>query len=292
MVHSPSPPLPWPARATDAHKGNFGRALLVGGSRGMAGSIALASIAALQTGSGLVSAAVPDRCLETVAGFHPSIMTIPLRDNDSGHFAGGVELPDLSPYDVIGCGPGMRPLDGSIEIVEQFLQQNRTPRVFDADALNIIAQENLFDRPALPRDQSTLILTPHPGELARLSGVSPKDRDGQIDAAESLVERFGLTIVVKGGPTVVLGKPDRDAAGVRYVNPTGNPGMATAGTGDVLTGVVTSLAGQGLSGWDAARLGVFVHGLAGDIAARRHSQAAMTSLELLHCLPEAIGSLE
>jgi NAD(P)H-hydrate epimerase len=313
MVHSPSPPLPWPARATDAHKGNFGRALLVGGSRGMAGSIALASIAALQTGSGLVSAAVPDRCLETVAGFHPSIMTIPLRDSDSGHFAGGVELPDLSPYDVIGCGPGMRPLDGSIEIVAALLQQIRTMRVFDADALNIIAQEHLFDRPAPPRDQSapprdqsapprdpstlpgdqsTLVLTPHPGELARLTGVSPKDRDGQIDAAESLVERFGLTIVVKGGPTVVIGKPDRDAAAVRYVNPTGNPGMATAGTGDVLTGVVTSLAGQGLSGWDAARLGVFVHGSAGDIAARRHSQAAMTSLELLHCLPEAIGSLE
>jgi len=292
MSKQHSTPLPWPDRAADAHKGDFGRALLVGGSRGMAGSIALSSIAALRTGSGLVSAAIPDRCLETVAGYHPGIMTIALQDTETGHFAKGVALPDLSPYDVIGCGPGMRPIDGSIEIVERLIHRSETPRVLDADAINVIAEHNLFNRPALPRDQSTLILTPHPGELARLTGVSPKDRDGQIHAAESIADRFGLTIIVKGGPTVVVGKPAPDGPTARYVNTTGNPGMATAGSGDVLTGIVTSLAGQGLVGWDAARLGVYVHGLAGDFAAERYSQASMTSHELLTCLPDAIGSLD
>lgn len=290
MNHDNSPPLPWPDRQPDAHKGNFGRVMLVGGSRGMAGSISLSAIAALHTGSGLVTAAVPDRCLETVAGYHPSIMTLPLADTAEGHFAVGCRLPDPTSFDCIGCGPGMRTRDGSIELVECLLHRSSLMRVFDADALNILAQQDLLQSPALPRDQSRLVLTPHPGELARLTGVSPRQRESQIDAAEALANEFGVTIVVKGGPTVVVGK-SHDGSPARYTNATGNPGMASAGTGDVLAGIITSLAGQGLDGWDAARLGVFIHGLAGDIAAERFSQPAMTSFELLQCLPDAIGRI-
>ena len=286
-----SPPLPFPGRKADAHKGDFGRVLLVGGSRGMAGSIALSSIAALKTGSGLVSTAIPNRCLETVAGFHPGIMTIPLADTDDGRFSLSARLPSTGTFDAIGCGPGMRTGTGSIQIVESLLQQTDPFRVMDADAINILSEHKLLDSPALPRDQSRLVLTPHPGELARLTGVPSNDRDGQIKAAISMVEKHRLTIVVKGGPTVVVGISDEDQRVRHEVNQTGNPGMATAGSGDVLTGIIASLGGQGRAPWDAARLGVFVHGLAGDLAAERHSQPGMTCLELLDCLPTAIGSM-
>ncbi len=286
-----NPPAAFPPRRTDSHKGDFGRVLMVGGSRGMSGSIALSAMAALRTGSGLVSAAIPDRCLETVAGFHPGIMTIPIADTDAGCFCVSAKLPSARAYHSIGCGPGMGVQAGSIRIVESLLNRNDRPRVLDADAINVIAAHKMLDSPALPRDQHTLILTPHPGELARLSGVPAGDREAQICAAESLAREFGLTLVVKGGPTVVVGRASADRPVDRYENPTGNPGMATAGSGDVLTGVITSLAGQGLSPWDAARLGVFIHGLAGDIAAEKNSQSGMTCLELLHSLPAAIASL-
>ncbi|QEF96726.1 ATP-dependent (S)-NAD(P)H-hydrate dehydratase [Stieleria maiorica] len=292
MAH-PTPPLPFPTRASDAHKGDFGSVLLIGGSRGMAGSIALSSMAALKTGSGLVSAAVPDRCLETVASFHPGIMTLPLPDTDDGQFASSATLPSTQSLNAVGCGPGMRTGAGSLRIVEALLQQNDCMRLMDADAINLLSEHQLLDRPALPRDQSTLVLTPHPGELARLTGVSAGDRPGQIAAAKTLVEKHGLTIVVKGGPTVVVGlesaADNRNV--IEHVNNSGNPGMATAGSGDVLTGIITSLLGQGLSPWDAARLGVFVHGLAGDAAAAKHSQPGMTCAELLQSLPDVIHSL-
>ncbi len=290
MSH-PAPPLPLPTRASDAHKGDFGRVLLIGGSRGMAGSIALSSMAALKTGSGLVSTAIPDRCLETVAGFHPGIMTIPLADTEYGQFSLSATLPSIDSFDAVGVGPGMRTGPGSLRIVESLLEKNDRPRVMDADAINLLSEHQLLDSPALPRDQSTLVLTPHPGELARLTGVPAGDRAGQLAAAESLVEKHGMTIVVKGGPTVVVGRATDGRGAVRSVNNTGNPGMASAGSGDVLTGIVTSLLGQRLSPWDAARLGVFIHGLAGDTAAVNHSQPAMTCVELLQSLPEAIRLL-
>lgn len=286
-----APPLPFPTRATDAHKGDFGRVLLIGGSRGMSGSIALSSIAALKTGSGLVSAAIPDRCLETVAGFHPGIMTIPLADTDRGQFSIDAHLPSIRGMDVVACGPGMRTGAGSVRIVEHLMQHNEKRRVMDADAINILSEHQLLESPALPQDQSQLVLTPHPGELSRLTGVSAGDREQQIAAAGLLVEKHGLTMVVKGGPTVVLGRDEGDHAVLQHVNTTGNPGMATAGSGDVLTGVIASLMGQGLSPWDAARLGVYVHGLAGDLAAAKHSPAGMTCLEIANALPSAINQL-
>jgi NAD(P)H-hydrate epimerase len=285
-----SPPLPFPERKPDAHKGDFGRVLMVGGSRGMAGSVALSSIAALKTGSGLLSAAIPDRCLETVAGFHPGLMTIPLSDTADGCFAMTARLPKHQSFDVVGCGPGMRTGPGSVRIVETLLGQAETPVVFDADAINILSEHRLLESPALPRVHRHLILTPHPGELSRLTGVPPDDRRGQIDAAVSLAKSFQMTVVVKGGPTVVVGRATEGRSVDLYVNDTGNPGMATAGSGDVLTGIIASLVGQRLSPWDAARLGVYLHGLAGDRAAATSSPPGMTCLELLDCLPAAIRS--
>ncbi|MEM6469250.1 MAG: NAD(P)H-hydrate dehydratase [Planctomycetota bacterium] len=284
MNDLPSPPLPFPSRANDVHKGAVGRVLLIGGSRGMSGAIALASMAALKTGSGLVSAAIPDRCLETVASYHPAVMTIPVADDSAGQFSVDAVLPTLRRYDAIGLGPGMGTGAGSIRIVETLLSRVTQPRVFDADAINVLSENRLLDE-SVPQEQSQLVLTPHPGELARLVGVSPDHRAEQVKAARQLANQHGFTIVVKGGPTEVV------APGEHYVNATGNPGMATAGSGDVLTGMITSLLGQGLSPWDAARLGVFTHGLSGDLAASIDGVAGMTSVEILNQVPQAIRGM-
>ncbi|GAA5506492.1 NAD(P)H-hydrate dehydratase [Novipirellula caenicola] len=291
------PPVSFPKREHDSHKGSFGRVLLCGGSREMAGSIALSSMAALHTGSGLVSAAVPDRCLETVAAFHPCVMTIPLADASRGHFATAAadELGSrLDGLDAIGCGPGMTTNDGSMQIVRRLIEPMKLARVFDADALNCLAKmEWAKQDPVSPEtspsngdDARNIVLTPHPGELGRLTGAGAKDRDLQIEAAQKLAAHHRVTIVVKGGPTVVV-----DATRT-WTNSTGNPGMATAGTGDVLTGVITSLLGQGLSPWDAARLGVWIHGSAGDRAAAEYGQPGMSAYELLAELPKVIAAFD
>ncbi len=278
-------PLRLPQRDPAAHKGTFGRVLMIGGSRGMAGSIALGSIAALHTGSGLVTAAVPDRCLETVASFHAAIMTTPLADDDGGRFsidAAGQLGPLLSTASAIGCGPGMTTQRGSIRLVERLLQATDIPRVMDADALNSMV---LLDWACSAGDGGPLVLTPHPGEFARLSGVSAADRQGQCDAAVELAGRTGAVIVLKGAPSLVIGN------GEVWTNTTGNPALATAGSGDVLTGVLASLLGQGLSIWDAARLGVWMHGRAGDIAAEQIGAPGVTAPAISACLGQVAAEL-
>lgn len=280
---TPQPPFRLPPRNTDAHKGDFGRSLLVGGSRGMCGSIALSAMAALRCGSGLVTAAVPDRCVETVAAFHPCVMTQPMPDDGRGRFsllASPALSASLAVSAAVGCGPGMTTEPGSIRMVERLLGARSTPRVLDADAINVLATLHWDDS---GRQLGPLVLTPHPGELQRLTGVAAGDREGQIRAAQELAVKTGAVMIVKGGPTVVVSCEEV------WTNPTGNPGMATAGSGDVLTGVITSLLGQGLSPWQAATLGVWVHGNAGDKAAARSGQAGMTALEILETLPQAIA---
>jgi len=279
-----APPIPLPPRERDAHKGDFGRVVLVGGSRGMAGSISLSSIAALQAGTGAVIAAVPDACLETVAGFHPAIMTIALPNDRQGRFASdaanALVAGHLEKVTAIGAGPGMTTAAGSVRIVDRLLTISDTPRVLDADALNVIGENSLFAQHERP---GPVVLTPHPGELQRLTGASPKNRSAQIESAQELAVNHDVVVVVKGGPTIVVDGKDT------WTCPTGNPGMATAGSGDVLTGVITGLAAQGLSCWDAARLGVWAHGRAGDIAADKHGQSGMTALEILDAIPAAIN---
>ncbi|MEM9644416.1 MAG: NAD(P)H-hydrate dehydratase [Planctomycetota bacterium] len=311
-----------PRRLPDAHKGDFGRILLVGGSRGMAGSIAMSGIAALRMGAGLVTLAIPDRCLETVASYHPCLMTLPLPDSE-GRLDTGADMVLLdgwastgraetaradaakrspcSTADVVACGPGMSTGKGAVRVVERLLRDHQGRRVFDADAINILAAHRWLDSDPVSSDSgedrktavwNDCVLTPHPGELARLTGVPASDRSGQIRAAGELACRTGMVIVVKGGPTVVVGPDSNDPTRVRtWTNSTGNPGMATAGCGDVLTGVVASVMAQKLgprsgadrqlSVWDAVRLGVYFHGLAGDQAAQHRGQVGMLATDLL-----------
>jgi ADP-dependent NAD(P)H-hydrate dehydratase len=279
----PCPPLLLPSRQRDSHKGDYGRVLLVGGSRGMAGSISLSAMSAMRTGSGLVTVLIPDRCLETVACFDPCLMTIPAPENAVGQFDTGamamLETHSLK-VNAIGIGPGMGTAAGSIALVTLACCLNKVPRVFDADALNILAQssdEYRIEGPA--------VLTPHPGEMQRLTGASAADREGQIEAAVQLALELDVVVLLKGTKTLVTDGKER------WFNTTGNPGMAKGGSGDCLTGIITSLLGQSIPPYPAAKLGAYIHGLAGDLAAAEIGQASMLPTDLMRYLAAAMKSV-
>jgi NAD(P)H-hydrate epimerase len=269
-----------PPRSAESHKGDYGRALLIGGSRGMAGAIGLAGIAALRGGAGLVTLAVPESCLSTVAGYEPSYMTIGLPEESSGLLAAravGAIAPMIDRFTAVGLGPGLGRAGALEEIVASLYHEAPRPMVVDADALNALAQRRdaLETKPAGPR-----ILTPHPGEFARLAG------DGK-ETAEQLAARWGAIVVLKGHRTLVT-----DGKSPVWRCPTGNPGLATGGSGDILTGLITALLCQGLAPLEAARLGVYVHGLAGDLAAEELGQVAMIASDLPRFFSKAFGRLD
>ena len=269
-----------PMREAAAHKGNFGLALLVGGSRGMAGAVALAGMAALRGGAGLVRVLVPDVCLDTVAGFEPSYMTVPLASDRRGRISLDA-LPQIlkqaEQATVVAFGPGVGRSLGLDALVTRLYATLSLPMVLDADGLNALsARMDQLDRPLGPR-----VLTPHPGEFERLAGVKPRSEEERVEAAAQLASRLGVTVVLKGHRTVVS---DGERS---VVNGTGNPGMATGGSGDVLTGLIASLVCQGLTPFEAARLGVYLHGRAGDIAAESLGHESLTAGDIVTHIPAA-----
>lgn len=283
-------PLPKLApRAVDSHKGTFGHALVVGGSRGMAGSISLTGLSTLRSGAGLVTLVVPRSIQDVVAGFNPSYMTHGLADaNEHVVEAAADEVLDLSEsMTAVALGPGLGRTPGVADFVTRLYREVKLPMVFDADALVALAEnKEVLHAAAGPR-----ILTPHPGEFARLTGVKPAGDDTtRAQAAGELASASGSTsastiVVLKGHHTVVTD-------GRRYsLNQTGNPGMATGGTGDVLTGIITALLCQGLTPFEAARLGCHVHGKAGDLAAEQLGQISLIASDLIDYLPAAFQSL-
>ncbi|MBM4004943.1 MAG: NAD(P)H-hydrate dehydratase [Planctomycetes bacterium] len=269
-----------PARDRQSHKGDYGRVLLIGGSRGMSGAIGLAGIAALRSGAGLVRLAVPNSILEIVAGYEPSYMTVSLPDDDQGRIVAAAReqlQEQLSTATCVVCGPGLGRSRGVDTLVHWLYTTVTQPLVLDADALNALAEQ-----PAtLPRAAGPRILTPHPGEFRRLASGRFEDCPDE-DRLQRLAAEWRVTVVLKGFPTR-LSDGVRDAAAA-----VGNPGMATGGAGDVLTGVIAGLLGQGLSAWDAALLGVHVHGAAGDLAAEELGQAGMIASDLPRYLPGAL----
>jgi NAD(P)H-hydrate epimerase len=274
-------PLPrLPQRSPDAHKGDFGLALIVGGSRGMTGAVALAGMAALRGGAGLVRLAVPDVCLDAVARFEPSYMTVGLPADSGGRLAASAYDAIAALVDaatVVACGPGLGRSWDLDQLVGRLYQEVHKPMIVDADGLNALsADADVLNQPGGPR-----ILTPHPGEFARLTG---KKLDGQQRqaAAVELAARCRAVVVLKGHRTLITD-------GTRQaINTTGNPGMATGGTGDVLTGLITALWCQGLEAFAAARLGVHLHGLAGDLAAEELGQVSLIASDLVRFLPAAL----
>ncbi len=277
----PLPPLP-PREAT-GHKGTYGRVLLVGGSRGMAGSIAMAGIATLRAGAGLATVATPRIVQSVVAGFSPLLMTVGLADDDD-HFAHDAlpPLQDLAEEaDVVAIGPGLGRSSSVRNIVAALTHHVPKPMVVDADALNALAElEGVLQSPLGPR-----VLTPHPGEMARLLGGTVGETDDDRAAAATRLARVdpsGKTVVVLKGHRTVVATADEIS-----FNETGNPGMATAGAGDVLTGIIAGLLAQGMPAGEAARLGVYLHGLAGDMAAARRGEISLVATDLIKFLPEA-----
>ncbi len=281
----PCPELPrLPLRDRDGHKGDYGRSLLVGGSRGMSGAIALAGMSALRSGAGLVTLAVPDVCLDVVASFDPSYMTVPLKSDDAGRIA-AVAWETLGAVaekaDAVAFGPGLGRSQPLVELATWAYETLPQPMVIDADGLNALAQRprGLFG-PGGPR-----ILTPHLGEFRRLVQRPELSLNDAAPAAGQLASRHSLVIVLKGRHTLVTDGSQE------YRNQTGNPGLATGGSGDVLTGIVTALVGQGLAPFAAAQLGVYAHGLAGDLAAKDLGEVSLVSSDLLRYLPPALQTV-
>lgn len=268
-----------PPRRRDTSKRDYGRVLIVGGAAGMAGAPALAAMAALRAGAGLVELLVP-QCVATIAaGFDPCVMTRGLADDGRGTLAAGA-LPAIleraAAADAVAVGPGLGRSAGVRAVVAGLWREIEVPGVFDADALFALsAAGGPAAAHAGPR-----ILTPHAGELLRLLGLDPGDERsrerGWLEArAGELAATGDVTIVLKGPATLVV---DRRAAAH---NDTGNPGMAKGGSGDVLTGVIAALVAQGLPPFAAARLGAWVHGAAGDAAAAEKGEVSMTPVDLL-----------
>ncbi len=274
-----------PRRPDDAHKGTFGRVLIVAGSRGMSGAAALAGLGALRGGAGLVFVAVPAGILPIVASIEPSYLTIPLAEDDDGRINGRSEsiLTELSrEHDAIAIGPGWGQSDGLTNLARRLFAAVEVPMVIDADALNALARGgDSFRDHAGPR-----ILTPHPGEFARLTSSDVKTvQANREELAAAFARSNGVVLVLKGQGTVIT-DGERLA-----VNATGNSGMATGGTGDVLTGLIAALLAQGMPPFDAARLAAHLHGLAGDLAAAELTKPALIASDLPRYLPAAWAQL-
>jgi len=271
-------PPPW-RRARNAHKGDFGRVLIIGGSRGMAGAVALAGMAALRGGAGLVKLAVPDSSLDVVASFNPCYMTTPLPADREGRMTAASRdalAPLLAAADVVACGPGIGRSDDITALILELWETIPVPAVFDADALNALATQKQLPTAAAPR-----IITPHPGEFSRLTGIPATATNEQRTAAHEWAADQHAVIVLKGHRTLIT---DGSHA---VENRTGNPGLATGGSGDVLTGVIAALVGQKLASFAAAQLGVYLHGLAGDFAAATLGEISLTAHDIVDHLPAA-----
>lgn len=265
-----------------AHKGNFGKVLIYAGSEGMAGAAILCGTAALRTGSGLVRFLITESRKE----LQPIFQSV-LYEATCVYYHPGNHLDDdlFSEYDAICCGCGLGKSREAIFIIEKILTQYSGILVLDADALNIIS-ENARLQDAVHASSATIIMTPHIGEARRLLGPSSKieTQDEREKAAIEISEKYNCICVLKGAGTLIASHKDT----ILFENTTGNPGMATGGAGDVLTGVIASLAGQGYSPIDAACMGVFLHGKAGDIAAEKLGEMSVMSRDILSSLPDAI----
>ena len=269
-------------REPDSHKGDFGRILFVGGSRNMSGAIAISASAALRSGAGLVTVATSGSAQPVVASHNPCYMTIGVTEDRSGLINVSADelheaVEGLGSFDVIAIGPGLGQSESLALLVDEIYRDYEGPMVIDADGLNNLTSLNVAagDR----------VLTPHPGEfkamISRFGLEVFQDRNLQEQQARDLAAEFGMTLVLKGNASLVTNGIDS------YYNSTGNPGMATAGSGDILTGVIASLLAQQLKPISAALMGTYLHGLAGDLAVEGIGEISMIATDLIDYLPAA-----
>jgi NAD(P)H-hydrate epimerase len=272
-------------RAADSHKGDYGRILIVAGSRGLTGSASLCARAALRSGAGLVTVATPASSAPVVASLGAEYMTLPLDEAPDGTVAASA-LDRLLAFkaDVIAVGPGLGRTASAAAVVHGLVARSSVPLVLDADAL--IAFAGNADR-LVGRDGIDIVVTPHPGEMAALTGQSIDDvQADRLEVARSFASAHRVHVILKGHRTLVA-SPD----GAVAINTTGNPGMATAGAGDVLTGMVAAWLAQRRDAGDAARLAVYLHGLAGDLVAVDRGEVALVAGDLVDRLGAAVLDL-
>jgi NAD(P)H-hydrate epimerase len=272
-------------RAQDSHKGEYGRVLVIAGSRGKTGAAYLAAMAALRSGAGLVTIAAPSSCVPTIAALGAEFMTEPLDETAEGTLAfEALERVLDFGADIIAVGPGLGRIPSTAAFVHGLVERAGVPLVIDADALNAFAGD--ADR-LTGRDGVDLIITPHPGEMARLVGLSIEDvQKHRLDLSRDFASRHRIHVVLKGHRTIIA-TPE----GKAFINLTGNAGMATAGSGDVLTGMIAAWAGQLLDAEAACKLAVYLHGLAGDLAEADEGEVAMIAGDLIDRLGDAVLEL-
>ena len=272
-----------PPLAPDIHKGDMGRVMLIAGSEGMAGAAYLCTQAAVRSGAGLVTLACPSSVKDVEMTKLDEAMVLPLPDRDGALSALGTDVlvSEVKKRDAFGMGPGLRNTADVAALVRSILPTG-VSGVLDADAINALA--------ATPKeaDGKPVILTPHPAEFSRLSGLSMESiAENRLESARQFASEHSVTLVLKGASTVVAAPDGRCA-----INLSGNPGMATGGSGDVLTGILTAFLGCGMAPYDAARLGVYVHGFAGDLAAKTTGIRALTAGAILRHIGSSLFSLE
>lgn len=274
-------------RDRQAHKGHFGHCLIIAGSTGKTGAAALSANSAVRAGSGLVTLAAAESIHTILEMKTTEAMTVPLPDSGSGYLTNSA-FPAieklLAGKDAVAIGPGLDRRPGTFALVQNLVETVALPLVIDADGLNALAE----DITILKRKKSyQVILTPHPGEMSRLLGTSIPDVDAiRISVAQEFARNYGVYLVLKGARTIIA-----SPAGIAAINGSGNPGMATGGMGDVLTGIIVSLLGQGYAAWDACRLGVFIHGYAADMVAEEKGEIGINASDVLEKLPYAYDKL-
>ena len=273
-----------PTRVSESHKGDYGKVFIVAGSRGMTGAAYLASQGALVSGSGLVTCGVPESVNDILEIKLTEVMTLPLSETRKCSINNNAKK-DILQFglgcDAVGIGPGLGMETETISLVKAVVRELGVPMVIDADALNAIGE----DVSIVAERKSDTVLTPHPGEAGRLLGMTTNEvQESREHSACKLSELSNAIVCLKGHKTVVCA-PN----GKMYINTTGNSGMATGGTGDVLTGMITSFIGQGIDAYSASVSAVYLHGLAGDIAAKDIGPFSLIASDLLDYLPEAFS---
>jgi NAD(P)H-hydrate epimerase len=300
-----------PERQRYSHKGDYGHVLVVAGSRGKTGAAFMCAKACLKSGAGLVTIGVPESLLDVFQSRVTEEMTLPLPDRGDGTLSSDALekiLKFLSEKaDVLAVGPGISVTDDTKKLVREFLLNSAVPAVVDADAVNSLEG----NKRVLKKARSPIILTPHAGEMARLlndtrykmqdAGINPHSKGGRreitgiirhiekdkINIAVKFAKETGAYLVLKGVPTVIA-----EPEGRAFINPTGNSGMASAGTGDVLTGMLSGFLGQGLNPIEASILGVYMHGLAGDIAVKTRGEHSLIASDVIDAIPDAFSFLK
>jgi hydroxyethylthiazole kinase-like uncharacterized protein yjeF len=282
-------------RRLDAHKGDFGHIFILAGSIRFSGAALLCAEAAMRSGAGLVTLGVPKGLIQATIKLKPKeVMVLPLAETSDGSASESSYKKVkafLKNINVLLVGPGIGQSKSTQGLARKLISTVDKPMVIDADGLNaLVGHLDLLQasgcRPhaACSLQPVVRILTPHPGEMSRLLGVSIKKiQDNRKEIAKKFAKDYKVTLVLKGHNTLVA-----DFAGNLYINKTGNPGMATAGSGDVLTGIIGAFLGQGLNAFNAARYAVYLHGLAGDLAAKKKTQLGMIASDIIEKIPEAI----